>query len=851
MSRRIILPLEQWRVWGIRLLFVFYLGLGVLGFLRLPTAINRPFGGFIWLRDDVQGFSVSWEVGRGWAGRQAGLALDDRILRIQGREIPLDGESDVIGEVYRRAKIGQLIDYEVERLGEEETLHVQIPVTRFTWRHLLGSYIPFYVVSLIVWGIGLFVHAVSPKELISNVFALMCLALSATLSAHNYCGFIHKFFNAHWTTFVIYGPTWPLLNAFAVHFASTFPEPRAWWPRIRPWVYGTSAAIGVVHSYSLTSWGDSRLTAPTLIGMTVASVVSSLYSITVFISTYQHNPSPSVRQQIKIIGSGLILGVLIPFLSTSTYILFRPYSGVWWSPANLLGKRLISDWLLPLPFQLLVQATIFPLFTAVAILRYKVFNVKPAVVKAVTVATLACSLIAAYTLSVNGLQVLFGRLNIDALVFQLVGEHFNWIWVSNILATLVTAVLFTPLRDRIHRQVTRLLYPYRITSDEALKRLVEAARQADQISETNTETGIPQILITTLEGMLHLQDVFLWFYFPATGELQPAGRKKAHLVRLPLDRNVLHYLIRARSPLELSADPALASLSAALADLNLQMCLPLVYRGRELVGLVGLGPRWDGVPFSPEDRQLLLHLTEYLLLLLKNVRTIRALEQSRERVSLAQERERRRIAQDLHDGPLQSLSYLATVKLELCKRAVPNPQQAIQLIQETQKDIGRASADLRGVLSDISPDIISRRGLVSALESLVHHARNHSGQREIEIALHIAGCTDQMLPEQDELALFRYTQEALRNAFKHAQANRIDIRLRCADSRLVVTVQDDGKGFDVNQHGEFLRQEHLGLQSMQDRIESLRGEFVIESIPGKGTTVQAEIPLPTNDRAPG
>ncbi len=838
---------KQWEPWGIRLLFAFYLGFSTLGFLRLPGAINQSFGGFIWLRDDIQGLSVSWEVGKGWIGRQAGLALDDRILRIQGQEIPLSGDPDVIDKVYRQATIGQLIDYEVERQGEDETLHIQVPVTRFTWRHLFESYIPFYAAGLIVWGIGLFMYTVSSKEPSGSVFSLLCLALSATLFSHSFNGFIYKFYKPHWLVFVIYGLTWPMLNAFAVHLFSIVPKPRAWWPLIRSWVYGIAIAIGVVHSYSFIPWGDSRLMAPTLLTMTVYSIIASLYGIIAFVSAYRRGSSPWERQQIKIIGLGLGLGVLIPVLPMSAYILFRPYPGIWWSPSELLGIRLVSDWWLPVPFQVLMAATIFPIFTAMAVLRYGAFNAKPAVVKTTTTATLVFLLVIAYTLFVNALQALFSYLSLDALVFQLVGENFDWMWVSNILATLVTAVIFAPLRDYIHRWLTRLLYPYRITVDEALKQLIEAVRYADRTLDTAAETNIPQILTRTLKDVLYLQDVFLWFYFPATGELQLTGHRNVQPARLPLDKSTLQYLTQARPPIELPTNPALKSLSIALADLNVQMCLPLVYREHELVGLVGLGSHQDEVPFSPEDQQLFFHLTEYLLLLLNNVRAIRSLQQSRERISMVQEMERRRIAQELHDETLQSLSYLATVKLELCKRAVPNPPQAIQLIQDVQQEIGQTTAYLRDRLADISPDIISRRGLVSALESLVDNVHNRWSDQKIEITLHISGYTNQMLPEYYELGVFRCVQQALSNALKHAQASKIDVRLQCADCNLVVTVQDDGRGFNVDQLGEVLYQGHLGVQNMRDRIEALRGEFSIKSAPGTGTTVRAKIPMPTDE----
>jgi signal transduction histidine kinase len=498
---------------------------------------------------------------------------------------------------------------------------------------------------------------------------------------------------------------------------------------------------------------------------------------------------------------------------------------------------------------MLALAVVFPFFTAVAVMRHHALNAKPAAVKAVTSAALLVSLIVAYVVSVNALQALFGLLNLDALFLELPGERLNWMVVSNVLATVVTAVLYVPLRDRIHQGVTRLLYPYRIPVDEALNQLHRAVRQADQSADSDAETAIPRVATETLRDMLRLQDVFLWFYFPASGDLQLVGRTDVQPTRVSLDSGAVHALVQATPLVGLPTEPALEPLSVALADLHVQMCLPLVYGGRELVGLVGLGARRDEVPFSPEDCQLVSHLGEYLLLLLKNERTVRALEQSRERISRAQETERKRIARELHDQTRQDLSYLATVQLERCRRAVSDPQETARLIEETQEQIGRISAALRSVLSDISPEIVSRRGLASALESLVSNARRRLEEQDVEITLHIAGYTDQILPEQYELAVFRTVQEALRNALRHAQASKVEVRLECADGCLQMVVEDDGEGFDTGQLDTALCDGHLGLQNMRDRIETLGGRFVVGSTPRRGTSVQAVIPLPRGDQS--
>jgi hypothetical protein len=278
-----------------------------------------------------------------------------------------------------------------------------------------------------------------------------------------------------------------------------------------------------------------------------------------------------------------------------------------------------------------------------------------------------------------------------------------------------------------------------------------------------------------------------------------------------------------------------------------EIYLPLIFRGQELVGLVGLGPRRDEVPFGPEDYDLLIPLASHLLLLLKNERTIRALQQSRERLNTMQEIERKHIAQDLHDETLQYLSYLATVQLELCKRAVSDPEQVRPMLQDIQAETRQAVRDLRAILAAISPAIITNQGLVNALRSLVDTERSRVNGKQSEIHLHIEGYRDKMLPESHELAIFRYVQEALHNAAHHAQAHRVEIKLESMEStrhpRLIVTVHDDGIGFDTERLSEIVRKGHMGLQNMRDRIETLDGALFLESEPGEGTTVRAEIPL--------
>jgi signal transduction histidine kinase len=271
--------------------------------------------------------------------------------------------------------------------------------------------------------------------------------------------------------------------------------------------------------------------------------------------------------------------------------------------------------------------------------------------------------------------------------------------------------------------------------------------------------------------------------------------------------------------------------------------VPLVYGSDELVGLIAVGERKDGVPFDGDDRNLVVHLAGYVLLLLKNERTIHELQNARQRVAAAEEVERKRLAEELHDLTLQQLGFLATVQLELCRRSLADPVRADEAIGQAQDVARQAAADLRQVLSDLSPDVISRRGIVAAVESFVSAERPRAERAGTALLLEVDGQVQRRPAQEQELALFRCAHEAVRNALAHARARTVRVVLRCHGDGLGVSVIDDGQGFDVERAAEALRGGHLGLQAMRDRIAAVAGTLTIESSPS-GTVFQAHVPYP-------
>lgn len=189
----------------------------------------------------------------------------------------------------------------------------------------------------------------------------------------------------------------------------------------------------------------------------------------------------------------------------------------------------------------------------------------------------------------------------------------------------------------------------------------------------------------------------------------------------------------------------------------------------------------------------------------------------------AQEKEQRRIAQELHDEPLQLLVHLART---LDRAGLEEPRQEVLDI----------SARIRAVLAGLRPPALDRLGLVPALTGLV--GDDGAGP---QMDLEVTGDGGR-LPPDVELAVFRIAQEAVNNAVTHGRPQRIGVEFHRSGGRLRLRVTDDGRGFDPRSAGR--RADSFGLTGMQERAELLGGRLQVTSAPGAGTTVELAVDLP-------
>lgn len=218
-----------------------------------------------------------------------------------------------------------------------------------------------------------------------------------------------------------------------------------------------------------------------------------------------------------------------------------------------------------------------------------------------------------------------------------------------------------------------------------------------------------------------------------------------------------------------------------------------------------------------------------------------------------QEEERRRIAQDLHDGPIQTLVMLCR-RLDALAERHAVPEGAAGLLEPVRRLAEDVAQELRELARGLRPPSLDDLGLVASLRQLTSRCAARTG---IEIAFGVQGRA-RRLPVEIELGLFRIAQEALRNMERHAAARHAFVRVGFSDRRVWLAVRDDGIGFAPPSRlcdalspcspllagtGEAKEGAGLGLLGMQERAALLGGQVVVRSAPGKGTLVRASIPL--------
>lgn len=220
------------------------------------------------------------------------------------------------------------------------------------------------------------------------------------------------------------------------------------------------------------------------------------------------------------------------------------------------------------------------------------------------------------------------------------------------------------------------------------------------------------------------------------------------------------------------------------------------------------------------------------------------LRQLSRRIMSAQEEERRRISRELHDVIAQVLTSI-NLRLSVLKaEATANTEGLSRNIARTQRMVEKSVDVVHRFAYDLRPAALDHLGLIPALHSFMTNFTKETGIRVSLTAF--AGVN--RLDTDKRTVLYRVAQEALTNVSRHAEASRVETTIQRLPKAVLMRIKDNGRAFDVNRALHPGKGESMGLLGMRERVEMVGGTFTVESAPGKGTTIQAQIPFNTGNR---
>ncbi|MFK4103123.1 GAF domain-containing sensor histidine kinase [Streptomyces sp. NPDC019531] len=280
-------------------------------------------------------------------------------------------------------------------------------------------------------------------------------------------------------------------------------------------------------------------------------------------------------------------------------------------------------------------------------------------------------------------------------------------------------------------------------------------------------------------------------------------------------------------------DPRFEGWPSAHPDMSDFLGLP-IRDGDEVIGALFLAnkncPKPEGgCGFTEDDEELLSILAQHAAIALTNASLY---ERSRE-LTIAEERSR--LAHELHDAVSQKLFSLRLTAQAAAALVDRDPSRAKGELQQVAVLAAEAADELRAAVVELRPAALDEDGLTATLRTHVQVLdRAHSAR------VTFAARSFRALPAAQEEAMLRVAQEALHNALRHSGAAHVDVSVDRHGSGAVLRITDDGTGFDPKSIRRAGR--HLGLVSMRDRTSGVGGTLTVESAPGKGTTIEMEVP---------
>lgn len=390
------------------------------------------------------------------------------------------------------------------------------------------------------------------------------------------------------------------------------------------------------------------------------------------------------------------------------------------------------------------------------------------------------------------------------------------------LAAFTELVATAISRAASHEQQTRLA-----REQAALRRV------ATLVASEPAPAEVLDAVVDELWQLLAIDNTFIYRYGPDETATIVAGRGPMRPTlfvgaTFPTSgRHVMGEVRRAGRPVRIDDfSNATGTFGETVRDLGTRCAVgaPIVVEGRLWGAIIVSTTRATPLPPSTESR--VADFTELVAMAISNVEARAALAESRARIVVAGDEERRRVVRDLHDGAQQRLVH-TVITLTLAQNALDGaPPEAVELVGEALDHAKRANTELRELAHGILPAVLNHGGLPAAVDAL-------AARMPMPVDVDV---TVERLPQALEAAAYFVLAESLTNVAKHARATRAAVTAHAGDGTLHVAVRDDGVGG--------ARADGSGLVGLADRVAALKGRVRIETHNGEGTHVVAEIPVP-------
>jgi signal transduction histidine kinase len=592
----------------------------------------------------------------------------------------------------------------------------------------------------------------------------------------------------------------PSFSGLIVIALLLFPDGHLPSPRWR-WVVGAIAAVSTfgfvlnlvdptpgnigesTHDVSALAIGGS---APTITKLgTFTSLATLALGATVVVSIFLRlrGADADRRHQIKWVAFASVLPVIV---ITGLSLLPLPSAGPG-AVINAMAAGLTALAILAVPTAI-----------GIAVLKYRLYDIDVIISRTLVYGALAALITAVYIGIAVGIGSLVGS-----------GGQPN-LWLS-IVATIIVAAGFQPVRERLQRIANRLVYGKRATPYEVLSEF------SGHVAETYAAEEVLPRMARVLQEGTGAESSTVWLRNGSL--LRPAAT-------FPDSPNRLEPV-----PMTDGGLPEVPGVTTSA----------LVEHQGTVLGALSIVKR-RGESLTPTEANLLNDLAHQAGLVLRNVSLTAELQQrlnelraSRQRLVHAQDEERRRLERNLHDGAQQHLVALK-VKLGLALMLLSTkPDTAKATVIQLKADADEALATLRDLARGIYPPLLADKGLVVALESQARKAT-------VPVTVEAEGVA--RYAQDVEATVYFCVLEALQNVQKYAGASSAAVRLRDDAGELTFEVIDDGAGFDAA-----TVKKGAGLTNMMDRVDAIGGSVEVISQPGAGTRVRGDVPAPVREAA--